>query len=165
MTYYDQISQGYEELHKAEQEAKLMIIKANIAIRPDYKLLDVGCGTGITSQFAEHGCFVVGADPAIKLLDKSKKKKKPDFRVCAEAEHLPFKGNSFDIVVSVTAIQNFHDIGKGLNEIKRVGKNKFALTFLKRSDKKDKIIKIIKKLFKVQRIIEEEKDIILIAGK
>lgn len=161
MTYYDQISQGYEELHKEEQEAKLRIIKANIKVRPTDMLLDVGCGTGITSNF---NCLVVGADPAIKLLEKADKNGLKN-KVCAEAEHLPFKNSSFDIVVSVTAIQNFHDIEKGLEEIRRVGRDKFVLSFLKRSDKKDKIIKIIKKLFKIQKIIEEKKDIIIIAEK
>ncbi|MCX6706610.1 MAG: methyltransferase domain-containing protein [Candidatus Woesearchaeota archaeon] len=162
--YYNSISSGYEELHKAEQEAKLAIIKANMTIKPTDKLLDVGCGTGITSRFSESGCLVVGADPAIKLLKKAEKNSLKN-RVCAEAEHLPFKDNSFDITISITAIQNFHDIRKGLEEIKRVGKNKFALTFLKRSQNKDVIINNIKKIFKVQKEMEEEKDIMMIAVK
>jgi ubiquinone/menaquinone biosynthesis C-methylase UbiE len=162
MDYYDQISEGYEELHKAEQEAKLSIIKANISIKPDDMLLDVGCGTGITSQFS--GCVVVGADPAFNLLKKSKKNGLKN-KVCAEAEHLPFKDNEFDVVVSVTAIQNFHDLEKGLKEIKRVGKKTFALTFLKRSQKKDEIKEKIRKIFKVDKVIEEDKDIIIIARK
>ncbi len=163
-TYYDSISEGYEELHKDEQEAKLRLIKANISVKASDKLLDVGCGTGITSQFSEYGCFVVGADPSIKLLQKAEKNGLKN-RVCAEAEHLPFKDDSFDIVISVTAIQNFHDIEKSLKEIRRVGKDRFALSFLKRSSKKDIITENIKKLFKVVKEIEEEKDIIFIAKR
>lgn len=159
--YYDQISEGYEELHKEEQEAKLSRIKANISIKPSYTLLDVGCGTGITSKF---DCDVTGADPALKLLEKAGKNSLKKM-VCAEAEHLPFKSNSFDIVISVTAIQNFHDIKQGLEEIKRTGRDLFVLTFLKRSEKKYIIIEHIKKLFKVQKEIEEDKDMIFIAGK
>ena len=160
--YYDQISSGYEELHKEEQEKKLGIIKKELngRISKNTLLLDVGCGTGITSNF---DCSVFGADPAIKLLEKSLERKKPDFRVCAEAEHLPFKDNSFDIVVSVTALQNFHDIGMGLDEIRRVGKENciFALSFLKRSGKKDLILEKIKKRFDVKKEVEEDKDMIL----
>ena len=85
--------------------------------------------------------------------------------MCAEAENLPFKDSSFDVVISITAIQNFHDIEKGLKEIRRVGKDRFVLSFLKRSPKKDIITKNIKKLFKVVKEIEEEKDIIFIAKK
>lgn len=163
--YYDKISSGYEELHREEQENKLSIIKKELdgRINRNALLLDVGCGTGITSDF---DCIVFGADPAIKLLQKSLKKKKPDFRVCAEAEHLPFKDRSFDAVVSVTALQNFHDIEQGLDEIKRVGKKDcvFALSFLKKSDKKEIILKEIKERFDVWKEIEEDKDMILFCG-
>lgn len=162
MTYYDDISEGYEELHKSEQEAKLRLIKANTAIKPGCKLLDVGCGTGLTSQFSEYGCYVVGADPSFKLLKKAETNSLKN-RVCAEAENLPFKNSSFDVVVSVTAIQNFRDIEKGLGEIKRVGKNLFVLTFLKKSAKRDIIAEQINKLFKVEKEVNEDKDIIIIA--
>ena len=135
-----------------------------MSIKASDKLLDVGCGTGITSQFSEYGCFVVGADPSIKLLQKAEKNGLKN-RACAEAENLPFKDHSFDVVISITAIQNFHDIEKGLKEIRRVGKDRFVLSFLKRSPKKDIITKNIKKLFKVVKEIEEEKDIIFIAKR
>lgn len=167
--YYDRISSGYEELHKEEQEKKLGIIKQNLKdkIKNSWKLLDIGCGTGITSDF---DCVVFGVDPAIKLLrksgEKAKAKKKPDFIICAEAEHLPFKERSFDAVVSVTAIQNFNDIAKGLGEIKRVGRENciFALSFLKKSGKKDFILKEIRERFDVKEEIEEEKDMILVCN-
>ncbi|MFC1732014.1 class I SAM-dependent methyltransferase [candidate division KSB1 bacterium] len=156
-SYYNEISSGYEELHREEQEKKLVIIKKELGrLNKNTLLLDVGCGTGITSDF---DCVVYGVDPAQKLLDKAGKK--PDFRICAEAENMPFEDNKFDIVISVTAIQNFHDIGKGLDEIKRVGKEKFVLSFLKKSGKKDLILEEIKKKFDVKKEIEEEKDVIL----
>lgn len=160
MGYYNQISSGYEELHKEEQEKKLELIKRDITIKKDFLLLDIGCGTGITSDF---DCTVFGADPAIKLLGKSKNRKKPDFRICAEAEHLPFREKSFDAVVSVTALQNFHDIGKGLDEMRRAGKENcvFVMSFLKRSGKKEVILKEIRKRFDIKEEVEEEKDIIL----
>ena len=163
--YYDNITSGYEELHKEEQEKKLAIIKKALQgkIKKSSRLLDVGCGTGITSDF---DCVVFGADPAMKLLQRSVSKpmKKPDFPVCAEAEHLPFKDWIFDVVISVTALQNFHDVGKGLDEMKRVGKKDcvFALSFLKRSGKKWVILKEIKERFEIKDEVEEEKDIILI---
>ena len=65
-------------------------------------------------------------------------------------------------MISITAVQNFQNIEKGLKEIKRVGKSKFVLSFLKKSLKKSKIDHLIKKIFKVREIIEEEKDLIYI---
>ena len=51
MNYYDEISEGYEELHKEEQETKIKIIKDWLAPGFNQKLLDVGCGTGLAAQF------------------------------------------------------------------------------------------------------------------
>ena len=70
--------------------------------------------------------------------------------------------NEFDIVISVTAIQNFNDYKKGLDEIKRVGKDRFALTILKKAQKIDEIKSYIESIFKVKKIIIEEKDFIFI---
>ena len=159
MNYYDEISEGYEELHKEEQEKKIAIIEKEITINPDDKLLDVGCGTGLTTR--QWNCRRFGIDPSKKLLEKAKQADPEGEYIEAPAENLPFKDNEFDIVISITAIQNFNDIEKGLKEIKRVGKNKFILTFLKKSPKKEKIESLINSIFQpIYKRVEEEKDII-----
>ena len=160
MNYYNQISQGYEELHKEEQEKKIEIIKKYLKPKPVDKLLDVGCGTGLTTE--PWNCIRFGIDPSKKLLEKAKDKNQDIEYKLASAENIPYKDNFFDIVISITAIQNFDNIEKGLKEIKRVGKERFILTFLKKSSKKDLIEKTIKKLFKIDKIIEEDKDLIFI---
>ncbi len=156
MTYYDEISEGYEELHKEEQLKKVELISKYLKVKPDDLLLDVGCGTGLTTK--PWKCKTVGADPAIKLLEKAGK----GIWVNAEAEHLPFKDNTFDWVISVTAIQNFNDIEKGLKEIKRVGKGKYVLTFLKKSNKNIYILELLHSLYKVKNIVEEDKDLVFV---
>ena len=160
MNYYDEISEGYEELHKEEQEKKIALIKEKLKINPEDKLLDVGCGTGLTTR--PWKCKRYGIDPAKKLLEKAKAADPEGTYELAPAENIPFNDNEFDIVISITAIQNFEDIEKGLNEIKRVGKGKFILTFLKKSEKREKIENLIQKIFMPKEKIEEEKDIIFI---
>ena len=157
MNYYDEISKGYEELHKEEQLEKIKIIKKHLKIKSTDKLLDVGCGTGLTT--IPWKCKTYGIDPSKKLLERAKNKHKIIYKL-ASAENIPFKDNFFDIVISITAIQNFNNIEKSLKEIKRVGKNTFVLSFLKKSPKKNKIDKLIKKYFKIREIINEKKDLI-----
>jgi ubiquinone/menaquinone biosynthesis C-methylase UbiE len=161
MTYYDEISEGYEELHKEEQLKKVELIKKHLKLKVSDKLLDVGCGTGLTTE--PWNCKRYGVDPAPKLLEKAKCKDSIEYKL-APAENIPYEDNYFDVVISVTAIQNFQDIEKGLSEIKRVGKGKFVLSFLKKSAKKEVIDKLIRKLFKVDNMIEEEKDFIYFCG-
>ena len=160
MNYYDEISKTYDELHKEEQLAKIQIIFDEDLVKPQDKLLDVGCGTGFSLD-----CFeckeAIGIDPSEKLIQQYKGKHQVQV---AQAEQLPFKDSQFDVVLSFTAIQNFDDIQKGLQEIKRVGKTKFGLTFLKRSMKAQIIEEIIEKVFSEFNIkkIEQEKDFIFI---
>ncbi|MBW2981336.1 class I SAM-dependent methyltransferase [Candidatus Woesearchaeota archaeon] len=160
MGYYDEISSGYEELHKEEQLKKIELIKKYLKPNPEDKLLDVGCGTGLTTE--PWSCKRYGIDPAKQLLARARDKENIEYKL-APAENIPYLDNFFDIVISITAIQNFHDIEKGLSEIKRVGKNKFVLSFLKKSSKADIIKKLIEEMFDVKEMIEEEKDLIFIA--
>jgi len=153
MTYYDEISKGYDELHGEEQLKKLRIIADNIPTTKETKLLDVGCGTGLSAKVFD--CQITGIDPSEELL-----KKCPFTTVKGSAENMPFANNTFDVVIAVTSIHNFDDLEQGLKEIKRVGKQ-FALTVLKKSPKKDKILELISKIFTVDRTIEEDIDIIL----
>ena len=62
MNYYDEISEGYEELHTEEQLKKMAVIKAKIRPKKEDLLLDIACGTGLSSDF---NCNVIGLDPAI----------------------------------------------------------------------------------------------------
>ncbi|MBW3004290.1 methyltransferase domain-containing protein, partial [Candidatus Woesearchaeota archaeon] len=116
MNYYDETAEGYNELHGEEQLKKLRIIADEIKVTKDTKLLDVGCGTGLSAKV--FNCNITGIDPAEKLL-----KQAPFKTIKAKAESMPFKDHEFDIVIAVTSIHNFADIEAGLKEIKRVGKD------------------------------------------
>ncbi len=155
MNYYDKISEGYDELHGEEQKKKLKIIVKHLRPAPSDKILDVGCGTGISSDLPGD---VTGIDPSGELLMIAKKRGIKAIK--GKAEALPFDDNSFDIVISLTAAQNFDDIKKGIKEIKRVSKGKVAVSILKKSRKIKEFKHTMENEFPGCLWIEEEKDLI-----
>jgi ubiquinone/menaquinone biosynthesis C-methylase UbiE len=157
MQYYDVIAKAYDELHGEEQRDKLKIISRYITPKPGDRILDVGCGTGICSVWR---CFSAGVDPSLGLLMEAKKKGKNFIQ--AEGERLPFKDHTFEYIISVTAVHLFRDIDKGIREIKRVGRQRFIFSVLKKSSRSEEIIRKIKALFNVRKEIKEDRDIILI---
>lgn len=159
--YYNGISSGYDELYKEEQLKKFDILLEDKDLFNEVNtLLDVGCGTGFSLDYFPSK-LATGIDPADKLVEQYVGKHTV---IVGFAEKLPFEDDSFDVVISMTAIQNFSDIKKGLQEINRVGKNRFGLSFLKNSSNADKIEKYIDEIFSEFQILrfEEEKDLIFI---
>lgn len=153
MDYYDKIAEGYDELHKEEQEKKLKIIKEHLKTKG--LILDIGAGTGLSLKYFKN---IVLLDPSEEMLKKAKGTK-----VVAKVENIPFPDKTFDAVISVTALHHA-DIKKAVKEIKRVSKDncKYAFTILKRSKKYDLIKKELKKNFRL-REIDEERDCILVS--
>lgn len=152
MTYYDEIAKGYNELYKEEQIRKLSIIADLDLISSNDKLLDVGCGTAFSLDYFDVS-EAVGIDPAAKLVEQYKGNHQI---LVGAAEKMPFENNYFDIVISITAIQNFDEIKVGLEEIKRVGKDRFILTYLKKSPNSDEIETSLKEVFNDFEIMRKE---------
>jgi len=164
--YYDTIAAGYEELYGSEQLKKLHFIEQCIKknyelkdfIKPEYRLLDIGCGSGISTDYF-HVKEKAGIDPSQTLIKIAVDKHPRCKYIICSAQDMPFTKKEFDIIISLTAIQNFKDIDKGLAKIKNAGQ-RFILTFLKRSDKRKLIEESIERNFAVVKRFEEEKDII-----
>ncbi len=154
---YNKIAKSYNELYEEEQLNKLDIIKRHIKIKKSDKLLDIGCGTGISTTFFD--CKSIGIDKSKEMLKLGKGK-----RIFGKAEKLPFKDKSFDIILCITAIHNFENQERSLNEILRVKKEnaQVIISLLKKSKDYSKIKSLIIKKLKVKEI-ESEKDTIFIA--
>lgn len=155
MKFYDEIAKSYNELHKEEQLKKIHIILKNWHIKNQEKILDIGCGTAIYSNLFKN---YIGIDSSKKMLSQSNANV-----IYGKAEKLPFKDKSFDVVISVTAIHNFKNSVKAINEIKRVGKNKVAITLLKKSNNFTKLKNLIRNNFEVKEF-DSEKDLIFIGS-
>jgi len=160
--YYDTIAPSYDELYYEEQKAKLDLIdeemrKHHLVIHPTSRLLDIGCGTGISTEHFMDRCLCVGVDPSKGLLDRARKG--PDYQL-AYAEDLPFDDGSFDIIISLTSIQNFKDLDKATEEMRRVvSKGFMVISFLRKAPNRPQIEKSLDKFEKIT-VVKESKDII-----
>jgi ubiquinone/menaquinone biosynthesis C-methylase UbiE len=154
--YYSQIARGYEELHREEQLGKLKLVMERMHYCMEDRVLDVGCGTGLSSLLFT--CFKAGVDPAIELLQQAVRHMPV---VLGVAESLPFMDNSFSIVVCLTALHNFADPQRALLEMKRVCTGRLAISILKRAKEFNSLMKLISRTFKVREMLEDPKDVVL----
>jgi len=92
---------------------------------PGEIILDAGCGTGVfTLDILSFGLHVIGLDISLPMLMKAAQKAKeyPFQMVLADMSNLPFQKNSFDKVVSITALEFVKDAKDAVRELFRVTK-------------------------------------------
>jgi SAM-dependent methyltransferase len=95
-------------------------------------LLDVGCAKGfMLHDLAEliPGITVKGVDISKYAIENAMPDMRPHVEV-ANAINLPFKNDSFDVVISINTIHNLEreECGKALQEIERVSRGKSFIT-------------------------------------
>jgi SAM-dependent methyltransferase len=85
------------------------------------KICDVACGCGEYSiKLLKRGCQVVGTDFEKKSIAIAQAFSGKNSFVLANAEKLPFKGDIFDKVVCVCALEHFNEGETALKEIHRI---------------------------------------------
>lgn len=93
------------------------------------RILEVACGRGgFVRELSSHGAQVTGCDFSLAALHVGKEKLRASgvgrtsFLVQADAQVLPFAGESFDIIVSCETIEHVPDVKEALREMWRVAK-------------------------------------------
>lgn len=96
-------------------------------IKKGAKILEVGCGTGLSTRHIakKYDARVVGIDISEKMIRKAKERNRQlenaEFLV-ADAQELPFKDNTFDIVFTESVISLVPNQLKAVKEFRRVAK-------------------------------------------
>lgn len=129
--YYDKLSGDKKGLKVIRSDFDLLKHHTEVkiafgAMKKGSSLLDIGCGEGFDLiSFKEKDMYPVGLDISIGMLKRCRRKTRASLSlVCADAEQMPFKNNSFDAVhsreISFFNSCNVNNIIKHLNEVRRV---------------------------------------------
>jgi ubiquinone/menaquinone biosynthesis C-methylase UbiE len=166
---YDLTAHFYDRRYGEIQRGKYDVVLAHI--KNVDRILDVGCGTGmLLGPLLERARHVVGIDMSAKMLLAAKKRAPGAFLVLADADNLPFADGSFDVLVSVTLLQNMPDPNRTIREIARVirPKGTAIITSLKRKHSENQLSSWVSdanlKSLKIWEILNSE-DIICIARR
>ena len=124
MREFYETSETYKELLAAHDEDYLRHY-VELVIRfasSGSKILDLGCGNGISSRLLNKaGYDVVGTDISSLFLEEARSWENPKLRyqVCDVLE-LPFDDESFDVICSNELIEHLPDVEMALKEMVRV---------------------------------------------
>ncbi len=153
--YYDEISKSYEELYGLEQTRKIQHVLKLLDEKPK-KVLDVGCGTGIASDYFEN---YTGFDPSKELTKIAKEKKRKGWIFIDSAENFSTK-EKYDLIICLTVAHHFQDKIKAINNMKIHLKENglLILSLLKKSPSNKEVLEILKKHFEIETS-QNEKDI------
>src|SRR5579864_2356302 len=90
-----------------------------IRVTPSSRVLDLGCGRGgVVELLWRDVKLAAGLDPDVPSLSEHRAPGMPTVR--GVGEHIPFAGETFDLVVCVWVLEHLKDPAQALSEVRRV---------------------------------------------
>jgi demethylmenaquinone methyltransferase/2-methoxy-6-polyprenyl-1,4-benzoquinol methylase len=138
---YNSTSNFYDDRYRKIQNEKYKLQFEKTKFKHK-TLLDAGCGTGLLFEYISNMNFnnlnknlkYIGLDISLRMLTQfTNKIKRLNHRgnsslILGDIENLPFRDDKFNLILSITSLQNLQDLRKGLQELIRVGKKNTAFT-------------------------------------
>ncbi len=124
--FFDILACEWDKLFYSDYEILERIDKliASFDIKKDSMVLDLGCGTGITSERISRlikNAKVLCCDFSFSMLKIAKERRGKNLSfICANAENLPFKNEVLDYLICFSCFPHFDNKNKMLEEAVRV---------------------------------------------
>jgi SAM-dependent methyltransferase len=119
--YYEDLWQRLpDSLKPPEFDLRRDFLSAEL--KPQDRLLDLGCGAGeFTAIASDLGAEAVGVEVAQSALGRARRRHPQiDFRLAQIDGPLPLEDNSFDVVWASEVIEHVADTARWLSEVRRV---------------------------------------------
>lgn len=123
-TEYGALAGRYDQRWARYVAASTALADARLVLRPDMRVLDVGCGTGVLLdqlRQREAGVRLMGIDATPGMLARARHRMGPHaMLVEGSGDALPLADQSVDSVVSTSALHYIADMDRALGEMARV---------------------------------------------
>lgn len=111
---YDRHGAGYATIRQPDQRIAQLVHRA---LGVSHTVLNVGAGTG---SYEPSDRYVLAVEPSATMRAQRPADAAP--AVDAAAEDLPFDDDSFDAAMAIMTIHQWSDVGRGLQEMRRVSR-------------------------------------------
>ncbi|HUW78993.1 MAG TPA: class I SAM-dependent methyltransferase [Candidatus Nanopelagicaceae bacterium] len=118
---YDRLGLGYARYRQVEPTWMEAVRKA---LGQAHTVVNVGAGSG---SYEPSDRAVTAIEPSLVMIKQRPQSAAPV--VCAVAEALPFRSNSFDASLAVFTVHHWTDADAGLAEMRRVASRQVVLTW------------------------------------
>ncbi|MGA1978238.1 MAG: class I SAM-dependent methyltransferase [Bacteroidales bacterium] len=124
--FYDIATRTYALLKNGNEKKRIMQYLSLIDVKDSDRVVEISIGTGRNIVHLNPNAEYWGVDISLGMMKRCMKKMKRLDReitlIQAEAESLPLKDESFDVVFSAGGFNFFNDPGKAVNEMLRIAK-------------------------------------------
>jgi demethylmenaquinone methyltransferase/2-methoxy-6-polyprenyl-1,4-benzoquinol methylase len=124
---FDRIAPRYDALNRVmsvgldQRWRRRALDKVGVGVAD--RVVDLACGTGDFCELAAaRGARVTGVDFAVQMLRRAQKRDRTLAFVQGDAERLPFRSASVDVVTCGFALRNFVSLETALREMARIVK-------------------------------------------
>ncbi|MCL7416023.1 MAG: class I SAM-dependent methyltransferase, partial [ANME-2 cluster archaeon] len=150
ITKYNRISYVYDLMESAVEYLKFGKWRQMILSDMKGRVLDMGVGTGKNLRYYPGSCSVIGVDISPGMLEHARKKAQGMENISLlvmDGEHLAFRDNSFDNVVTTFVLCSVPEPVNALKEMERVCKPQGIITNLEHMLSKNVLIAFVENMF------------------